>query len=229
MQILLPLCNPLAIILLLASGVSAALGDPIGAAIIVVIVLAGAIINFVQTFRSQCAIERLRETITPTATVLRDGQWQEIDRREIVPDDVIRLCAAISCRPTPACSKPATCTCSRPRSTGESMPVEKQPATLNSAGPDADDDLVFFGTSVVSGTGTAVVLKTGGATTFGEMPARLAARPPATEFDRHRHALRFSRSCKPCCFSSWPSFWPTFCSIATRCNRSSSRWPWQWG
>jgi P-type Mg2+ transporter len=45
-------------------------------------------------------------------------------------------------------------------------------------------DCVFFGTTVVSGTGTAVVATTGRATAFGDVAARLAAKPPETEFDR---------------------------------------------
>ena len=66
--------------------------------------------------------------------------------------------------------------------TGESMPVEKE-ATGHR---DADDDLgtVFMGTSVVSGTATAVVIATGRATRFGEIAAKLLERPPETEFDR---------------------------------------------
>ena len=72
--------------------------------------------------------------------------------------------------------------------TGESLPVEKEAAdaTAKPVGLSSLDrsDLVFFGTSVVSGTGTAVVSTTGRATAFGDVAARLAAKAPATEFDR---------------------------------------------
>ena len=53
--------------------------------------LLGVAINFVQTYRSHRAAERLREQVTPTATVLRDGEWREIPRRELVPGDWILL------------------------------------------------------------------------------------------------------------------------------------------
>ena len=76
------LANPLVIILLIASLVSAVLGDVVNAAIIVLMVVLSVVLNFVQTYRSQRAAERLREAVAPTATVLRDGAWVELPRRE---------------------------------------------------------------------------------------------------------------------------------------------------
>ena len=85
--------NRLVIILLVAALVSFLLRDAVDAAIIGLIVLFSVTINFVQTYRSQQAIRKLREKVTPTATVMRDAQWQEIKRREIVPGDLVRLSA----------------------------------------------------------------------------------------------------------------------------------------
>ena len=85
--------NPLVIILLIAALASVSLGEVIDASIIVTIVLLVVAINFVQTYGSQRAVERLRDQATPTATALRDGEWKEVLRREIVPGDVIRLSA----------------------------------------------------------------------------------------------------------------------------------------
>jgi len=79
-DILLLFLNPLIIILLIAGIVSAFLGEMISAGIIVVMVLLGIAINFVQTYRSQRAVDRLRTHVMPTATVLRDGKWQDIHR-----------------------------------------------------------------------------------------------------------------------------------------------------
>jgi Mg2+-importing ATPase len=61
--------------------------------------------------------------------------------------------------------------------TGESLPAEKAPGS-GTAGK------VFLGTSIVSGIATAEVIATGAATEFGEIAARLAAKPPETEFQR---------------------------------------------
>src|SRR5436190_2323540 len=83
--------NPLIAILLVASIVSATLGEWINATIIVAMVILGIAINFIQTYHSQRAVELLRKRVAPTATVLRDGRWTEIPRLVVVPGDCIRL------------------------------------------------------------------------------------------------------------------------------------------
>src|SRR2546423_11302986 len=83
--------NPLIAILLVASIVSAAVGQWVNATIILVMVLLGVTIIFIQTYHSQRAVERLRSSVAPMATVLRDGAWSELPRSDIVPGDLIRL------------------------------------------------------------------------------------------------------------------------------------------
>jgi Mg2+-importing ATPase len=177
--------NPLVLILLLASGVSATLGEIINAAIIVVIVLLSVSLNFVQTYRSQQAVDRLRQTVAPTATALRDGQWREVARRDLVPDDVIRLTAGDLVPADATLLEARDLHVQEAALTGESLPVEKI-AHDPRAAPAQDDQQhkVFLGTSVVSGVATAVVTATGPRTVFGDIAARLSRRPPETEFER---------------------------------------------
>src|SRR2546427_11891756 len=85
--------NPLVIILLVASVIAASLGQHVDALIIVTMVVLGVSINFWQSYRSQQAAERLRSSVIPTATVLRDGTWIEKPMRTVVPGDVFRLSA----------------------------------------------------------------------------------------------------------------------------------------
>ena len=85
--------NPLVVILLVAAAMSASLGQRVDASIIVTMVVLGVAINFWQSYRSQQAAERLRASVHPTATVLRDGAWQETPLRSVVPGDVFRLSA----------------------------------------------------------------------------------------------------------------------------------------
>src|SRR6478609_6093572 len=92
-ELLLLFVNPLTIILLIAAAVSGFIGQVLDAAIIIGMVLVGVGINFYQTYRSKVAIENLRARVAPTATALRDGHWQEIDRKKLVPGDMIRLSA----------------------------------------------------------------------------------------------------------------------------------------
>jgi Mg2+-importing ATPase len=185
-QFLRLLANPLVLILLIASGVSAFLGEIISASIIVGIVLLGIAVNFVQTYRSQRAIERLREGVAPTATVLRDGSWREVPRRELVPGDIIRLVAGDLVPADARLLQAKDLHVQQAALTGESMPVEKEAVELPEPPQQLTDmrNAVFLGTSVVSGTATAVVEVTGRATAFGDIAARLAARPPETEFER---------------------------------------------
>ncbi len=185
-QLLLLFANPLAIILLAASAISAALGEVLNASIIVLMVLLSVALNFIQTFRSQRAVDRIRKEVAPTATVLRDGKWIEIPRREVVPGDVIRLAAGDLVPADADLVQARDLHVQQAALTGESLPVEKSALDLESTErPDGEDGhRVFLGTSIVSGTGTATVTATGKNTTFGDIATRLAAKPPKTEFER---------------------------------------------
>jgi P-type Mg2+ transporter len=184
-QILLLFLNPLAIILLVASAISAAVGEVINASIIALMVFMSAALNFVQTYRSQRAVDRIRKEVAPTAAVLRDGSWTEIPRREIVPGDVFRLTAGDLVPADGWLFQARDLHVQQAALTGESLPVEKQATDLQAIPQDTSDDhKVFLGTSVVSGTGTALVTATGKNTTFGDIATRLATRPPETEFER---------------------------------------------
>ena len=149
-------------------------------------VLLGIAINFTQTYRSQQAIERLREHVSLSATVLRDGKWQEIKRHEVVPDDLVRLSAGDLIPADARLLEARDLYVQQAALTGESMPTEKHahPGTKDTEGTPDAPDLVFLGTSVVSGTATARVLKTGPQTSFGAIAKRLVVRPEETEFER---------------------------------------------
>ena len=178
--------NPLVIILIIAALASGFLGDVVDACVIMTIVLLGVAINFIQTYRSQQAIERLRDQATPTATALRDGNWRDVSRREIVSGDLVRLSAGDMVPADARLLHSRDLYVQQAALTGESMPMEKETRTgeLEELGSPDSPGMVFLGTSVVSGTATAVVLATGKHTAFGEIAERLALRSPETEFQR---------------------------------------------
>lgn len=184
--------NPLVAILLIASAVSAILGEGLSAAIIVTIIVVSAVLNFLQTFHSQRAADSLRAQVSPTATALRDGEWREIPRREIVRGDVIRMSAGNLVPADARILESQALHVQQAALTGESMPVEKRapsggaPELPNH--PDSPDRL-FLGTSVTSGSATAIITATGPATSFGEIAARLSSRPPETDFERGMREL----------------------------------------
>ncbi|MDB4991193.1 MAG: mgtA [Myxococcaceae bacterium] len=179
-ELLLQFANPLVAILLFASVVSAFAGERVNASIIIAIVCLSVVINFAQTFHSQRAASRLRATVAPTATVLRDGAFCELPRVQVVPGDVVRLCAGDLVPADARLLESRDLHVQQSALTGESMPVEKQ----YQLGDESAATMVLLGTSVVSGTATALVLTTGTRTEFGDIAARLRTRAPETEFDR---------------------------------------------
>ncbi|HLK54969.1 MAG TPA: magnesium-translocating P-type ATPase, partial [Chthonomonadaceae bacterium] len=186
LQVLRFFLNPLVIILLVASAISAKMGDTVSASLIAGMVLVSVVLNFVQTYHSQRAAEKLREGVAPTATVLRDGEWRELRRHDIVPGDIVRLAAGDLVPADTRLIQARDLHVQQAALTGESMPVEKE-AKLPEGAPGVlteADNLTFLGTSVVSGTATAVVFATGRHTAFGDIATRLMTRPPETEFER---------------------------------------------
>jgi Mg2+-importing ATPase len=190
--------NPLVIILLVASVIAGSLGQHVDALIIATMVMLGVTINFWQSYRSQQAAERLRSAVLPTATVLRDGAWLEIPLRNVVPGDVFRLSAGDLVPADARLLESRDLSVQQSMLTGESLPADKSASAAghdDTIGADARD-LVFLGTSVVSGTGTALATATGPKTMFGDIAGRLRSRAPETEFEHglHRFSLLILRT-----------------------------------
>jgi P-type Mg2+ transporter len=180
------LLNPLVLILLVASAVSAAFGQVVSSAIIACMVLLSIVLNFSQSYRSQLAAQRLRDRVGQRATVLRDGRAQEIPAREVVPGDVVRLSAGDLVPGDGRLLSSRDLFLNEAALTGESLPREKHADAAVAPGASVEEaaTAVLQGTSVVSGLGEAVVVRTGARTEFGQVAARLAGRAPETEFER---------------------------------------------
>jgi Mg2+-importing ATPase len=185
-EIAAPFASPLVLTLLVASVISAFVGEVASAAIIALMVLLSAAMYITQTYRSHRAMDALRASMAPTATVLRDGQWGELERRLLVPGDLIRLSAGDLVPADARVLDARDLHVQQASLTGEPLPVEKSPGAFGDTAPDSVDDahLVFLGTSVTSGTGTALVMATGATTRYGESARHLAMRQPETEFER---------------------------------------------
>ena len=172
------LANPLVLVLLLASVVSAAFGQFVSAAVTTAMIVLSVALNFVQSYRSQQAARRLRERVGQTAVVVRDGTVCTVPVREVVRGDVVHLAAGDMVPADARLLQAKDLFLNEAALTGESLPCEKH------VGDGTSDGMVFRGTSAVSGVGAAVVTATGPATQFGHVVAQLAARPPETEFER---------------------------------------------
>jgi P-type Mg2+ transporter len=178
--------NPLVIILLIASGITLVMGENVNAVIIIAIVLMSILLNFYQEFQARHAAETLKKQVASTAAVLRDGKEQELPPAELVPGDIIIINAGDRVPADARLLSAKDLYLREAALTGESLPNEKRAETLPAGAHSLAqaDNSIFMGTAVQSGLGTAVVVRTGSATAFGDIAAQLAKHPPETEFDR---------------------------------------------
>ncbi|MGQ9679629.1 MAG: magnesium-translocating P-type ATPase [Candidatus Bathyarchaeia archaeon] len=178
--------SPLVIILLLAGLISGFFGEMINATIIFSIVFVSVVLDFYQESKAEKAAEMLKEKVTTTATVLRDGVKQEVKLSEIVPGDIVHLSAGDMVPADARVINAKDFFVNQSALTGESFPVEKTHAPLKAKGAVITEwnNYLLFGSSVVSGTATAVVVKTGNFTEYGRIAKRLVAREPETEYER---------------------------------------------
>jgi P-type Mg2+ transporter len=176
--------NPLVIILVVASGLSAATGDIASFVIIVTIVTISMTIDFVQEVRAQNAVEALRKSAAVKATVRRDHESMSIPIDQLVPGDIVELIAGGLVPADSRLLESRDLFVNQALLTGEPFPAEKH---ADDSPSDADDpagasNAVFAGTSVISGTATIVVCRTGGKSELGHLATSLAEKPPATDF-----------------------------------------------
>ncbi|MEM2169461.1 MAG: HAD-IC family P-type ATPase, partial [Candidatus Bathyarchaeia archaeon] len=178
--------NPLVIILLIAGLISYLLGDRESAIIVFSIVVMSTLLDFYQEHKAERAAEMLRDRVALTATVIRDGFKREVKMSEIVPGDIILLSAGDIVPADARVINAKDLFVDQSALTGESFPVEKTPTPLKSGDLPITEwsNYLFMGTSVVSGSAMAVVVRTGGRTEYGRISRALAARGPETEFQR---------------------------------------------
>jgi Mg2+-importing ATPase len=177
--------SPLLLLLLVAAGISAATGEWRDAILVGAIVLVTVAVGYARESRAQTAVAALRRRVQTLVTVIRDGASVSLPLEEVVPGDVVRLCAG-SIVPGDGLVLEATeCHVTEGVLTGESFPVRKSPGVVPVAAPlSGRSNCVFLGTSVRSGMALCVLVATGGTTELGKIAHRLSLARPETEFDK---------------------------------------------
>src|ERR1700689_4669148 len=171
--------NPLVILLSILAIVTFATAqgpsDMVGGYVMVAMVVLGVSLRFVQETKADNAAAKLKAMIKVTATVLRDGQPREIPLKELVPGDVVKLSAGDMIPGDVRLLSAKDLFVIQATLTGESLPVEKMDVADNRANiqPIEHTNLCFLGTSVESGSATAVIFATGTQTYFGKMASSL--------------------------------------------------------
>ena len=188
--------NVLIVILLVAVGLSALMGHALEAIVIAVILLFAVVLGFVQEYRAERAIEGLRRMAAPVATALRDGEEQDVAARALVPGDVVLLEAGTRIPADARVLESVNLKVDEAALTGESLPSKKTAEALADAGLAVGDriNMVYAGTAVSYGRGTAVVVATGMGTEFGAIARLLAGvesrrTPLQQNLDRVGHIL----------------------------------------
>lgn len=180
--------SPLLIILLAIAGISFfVLGEKTNAIIIVAMVCISAVVDFVNTFRSEQATLRLAERVKTLSSVVRDGVARDIDARRVVPGDIVLLSAGSLIPADAEVLEARDFFVNQSAMTGEAFPVERRPLAGRTPAERLleRDDRVFLGTSVVSGFATVRVLATGKSTEYGKLADRLSSENGETDFEKN--------------------------------------------
>jgi len=185
-SLLVILRNPLVILLAVLSSISFATGDPRAGSVMAGMIVLSVSLRFLQEARAGAAAAKLKAMIHVTATVVRDGKPQEIPLRGLVPGDIINLSAGDMIPGDVRILSAKDLFVSQGTLTGESLPVEKfHDADPHAASSPAElKNICFMGTSVQSGTATAVVVVTGVNTYLGTMASSITQEGSPTSFDQ---------------------------------------------
>lgn len=177
--------NPIMLILIFATIVSASTGDLTDATIILAIILGSSILSFFQEYRASNAVEELRAKVQIKSIVLRDGKLEEMPARMIVPGDIIKFSAGSFISVDGLVLEANEFSVNEAILTGESIPAEKEPGILaEDFSTEERTNCVFMGTNVHRGTATVLAVATGENTEFGQIAGQLKLRPPETDFER---------------------------------------------
>ena len=180
------LVNPLVILLSVLATISLLSGDARAAIVMAAMVVLGVSLRFVQEARADSAAKKLRAMIKVTATVVRDGSAREVPLADLVPGDVVHLAAGDMIPADVRLLSAKDLFVVQGTLTGESMPVEKFVAPESPGVTSAVDlkNVCFLGTSVESGSGTAVVVTTGEGTYLGSLARAVVGQQVETAFDK---------------------------------------------
>ncbi|MCX5772076.1 MAG: magnesium-translocating P-type ATPase, partial [Candidatus Hydrogenedentes bacterium] len=178
--------NPLVLLLVALGVLSFLTGDLRAMVVIFAMVVLGVVLRFFQEMRADNAAEKLQAMVSNTATLVRGGKEEEVSLKMLVPGDIIRLAAGDMVPADVRVLSAKDLFLNQAALTGEALPVEKKAVQ---ASPDVQNPLelpniCFLGSSVESGSATAVVLHTGAQTYFGSLAASIVGQRALTSFDK---------------------------------------------
>jgi len=198
LRFLLQFNQALVYILLVAVIIKLFLGAWVDAGVIFGVVLLNSIIGFIQEGKALSALEALSRALTTETTVLRAGEKQRIDARELVPGDIVLLASGDKVPADLRLLQSRSLQIDESALTGESLPVEKRSGVLGHDTTLADRaNMAYSSTLVTYGTGVGVITDTGDNTEIGRISeliasAEVLATPLTRKIARFSHLLLYA-------------------------------------
>ncbi len=178
----------------IAGGITFLTRQPVLACIIWLVVIINATFSFYREYWAERAVTGLKHFLPSTARTIRDGQDLTIPVSELVPGDVLVLAEGDRIPADARVVEEYGLRVNQATLTGEAMPARKTAdASLREDLSELErPNLIFAGTTVISGTGRAVVYATGGLTQFGRI-AHLTQTVPEAPSRLQQEMARLSR------------------------------------
>lgn len=175
-RFLLQFHNILIYVLMGSAVITALLDHLVDTLVILAVVIANAIIGFIQEGKAEKAMDAIRQMLAPRANVLRDGQRCNVAGEALVPGDIVLLEAGDKVPADLRLLSAHGMSVQEAILTGESVPVEKRIEPVATDAPLGErSGMAFSGTLVASGQGKGVVVATGGATEIGRISGLLSS------------------------------------------------------
>ena len=172
------LMQPLVLVLIAAGLVTSALGEWVDASVIFGVVLVNAIIGYWQEAKAEGALAALARSVATPVTVRRDGQRLKLDAAQLVPGDVVLLAAGDRVPADLRLVHQRELHADESLLTGESLPVDKNTATMPDDTPLAERrNMTYAGATIIAGQGAGLVIATGDATETGRIAGLIASAP----------------------------------------------------
>jgi Ca2+-transporting ATPase len=185
--------SPLIYILIVAAIVTAFLGDYIDTGVIVAILSLNAVIGYFQEYKAETSVLALKRMVVPRARVLREGKEKDIPSEDLVPGDIVLLVSGGKVPADLRLFKTIELRIEEAALTGESIPVEKKPQSIQEKNltPGDQKNMAFMGTIVVNGRGRGIVVETGTRTILGQI-AREVGEVSVTQTPLQQKIIKFS-------------------------------------
>lgn len=174
-RLLLQFHNILIYVLLASAVITMLLNHWVDTMVILAVVIANAVIGFIQEGKAEKAMDAIRQMLAPHASVLRNGERHTVDGEQLVPGDVVLLEAGDKVPADLRLLRANGLQLQEAILTGESLPVEKRLEPVAGTAALGDQScMAFSGTLVASGQGAGLVVATGAATQIGRISGMLA-------------------------------------------------------